>query len=176
MDLYAQTGEKGYLEEAKRILVNNVNYLTAEQEVLNKQFMSPVKEVKDEDATTREEKKKIKDYNNELNDRRKVELAPVYEPLRINCEMLFAVADELKISKSEKTVIEGIINKPGEEVFMSADLQNIFTFSPETISIDVEFDKNTIVLPANYVSNDSVIKVTLPPSVTVTLITESLDT
>lgn len=161
MDLYAQTGEKGYLEEAKRILVNNVNYLTAEQDVLNKQFMSPVKEVKDEDATTREEKKKIKDYNKELNDRRKVELAPVYEPLRINCEMLFAVADELKISKSEKTVIEGIINKPGEEVFMSADLQNIFTFSPETISIDAEFDKNTIVLPANYVSNDSVIKVTV---------------
>ena len=43
--------------------MNNVNYLTAEQDVLNKQFMSPVKEVKDEDATTREEKKKIKDYN-----------------------------------------------------------------------------------------------------------------
>lgn len=161
MDLYAQTGNKAHLEEAYDITLNNVNYLVAEQVKLNEQYMADVKEVKVSDDATKDEKKQIKEYNKQLSETRETELPPVYEPLKINCEMLFAVAEELDIADSEKAKIDGILNASDAEVFMTDTLQNLFTFSPVDISADAEFDKDTLVLPANLVATDSVISVTV---------------
>ncbi len=161
MDLYAQTGDKTYLENAYNITLNNVNYLVAEQVILNEQYMADVKEVKVSDDATKEEKKQIKKYNKELKETRKTELPTVYEPLKINCEMLFAVAEELGITDSEMKKIDGILNTSGAEVFMNDTLRNIFTFSPVSITVDAEFDKDTLVIPANCVSTDSIIKVSI---------------
>lgn len=161
MDLYAQTNNKAYLEKAYDITLNNINYLTAEQAKLNEQYMADVKEVKISDDATKDEKKQIKEYNKELKETRKTELPPVYEPLKINCEMLFAVAEELDISDSEKKRIDGILNSSGNEVFLTDILQNLFTFNTVGITADAEFDKDTLVIPANCVSADSVISVTV---------------
>lgn len=161
MDIYAQTGNKAHLEKAYDITLNNVNYLVGEQVKLNEQYMADVKEVKVSDDATKDEKKQIKDYNKQLNETRETELPPVYEPLKINCEMLFAVADELDIADSEKVKIDGILNASGAEVFMTDTLQNLFTFSPVDVADDAKFDKDTLVLPANLVATDSVISVTV---------------
>lgn len=161
MDLYAQTENKAYLEEAYDITLNNVNYLVGEQVKLNEQYMADVEEVKVSDDATKDEKKQIKEYNKQLNETRETELPPVYEPLKINCEMLFAVADELDIADSEKVKIDGILNASGDEVFMTDTLQNLFTFSPVDVTDDAEFDKDTLVLPANLIATDSVISVTV---------------
>ena len=161
MDLYAQTDNKAYLEKAYDITLNNINYLTAEQVKLNQQYMADGKEVKISDNATKDEKKQIKEYNKELKETRKTELPPVYEPLKINCEMLFAVVEKLDISDSEKKRIDGILNSSGNEVFITDTLQNLFTFNTVNIAANAEFDKDTLVIPANFVSADSVIKVTV---------------
>lgn len=161
MDLYAQTGNESHLEEAYDITLNNVNYLVAEQVKLNEEYMADVKEVKASDDATKDEKKQIKQYNKQLKETRKTELPPVYEPLKLNCEMLFAVAEELDIEDSEKAKIDGILNSSGDEVFMTDTLQNLFTFTPVDISADAKFGKEKLVLPANLVTTDSVIIVTV---------------
>lgn len=161
MDLYAQTDNKAHLEKAYDITLNNINYLAAEQIKLNQQYMAEVKEVKISDNATKDEKKQIKEYNKELEETRKTELPPVYEPLKINCEMLFAMVNELDISDSEKKRIDGILNSSGNEVFLTDTLQNLFTFNTVDITVNAEFDKNTLVIPAYCISADSVIKVTV---------------
>ena len=40
---------------------------------------------------------------------RETELPALYEPLVLNCDLLFALADEMQISDMEKTEIEAIL-------------------------------------------------------------------
>ena len=172
MDLYAQTNNESYLDIAFNITLNNVNYLVAEQKVLNATYLSDVKEValpadptkdvsKDEKASIEEEKKKIKVYNQALKDKRKVELPPAYEPLVLNCELLFGLVEERGVSELEKTRIEGILHQDGADLFLTETLDNRYTFSPEAIKVDAQYKKDALTIPATCVSETSFIRVTI---------------
>ena len=172
LDLYAQINNNSYLENAYDLVINNVNYLVSEQKTLNKTYMDPVKEValpedpskdatKDEKTSIKDEKEKIKEYNEALKERRKVELPPVYEPLVLNCELLFGLAEEMNISSSERSKIEGILHQGGNALFYTEPLDNRYTFSPDRTVIDAEFDKDTLTLPVTCLSEKSFVRVTV---------------
>lgn len=174
VELYARTKDVTYLDAAYSILRENINYLTKQQEAENEVYLNSVKEVsvpkgptkeqkKADEAAAKEmeaEKKRAEDYNATLNDQRKVALPPVYEPLVINCDLLFAIAPKMKLSVNDQNRIDGILNG----VFLSEPLANSYKFKKGTVDLPdtgIEFAKNEFTIPAGLVSEDSVIKVTV---------------
>jgi len=161
LDLYAKTENDAYVQKAYDIALNNVNNLVAEQLSMNAVYLADVKEVSIPEDATKDEKSQIKDYNKSLKEQRKVELPPVYEPLVLNCDLLFALADELDINSSEKNRIEGILRGSGDVLFLSEALESKYSFSSTTLSFDASFDKDTLVVPVVCVSEKAVLKVTV---------------
>lgn len=172
MDLYSQTKDKSYLDKAFTLALNNVNYLVAEQKKLNDSYLGDVKEVpfpddpsknasNDEKTSFKEEKDKIKKYNAALKEKRKVELPPVYEPLVLNCDLLFGLAKERGVSSAEESRIEGILHKGGTDIFLAEPLDNRFTFTPEEYNVDAKFEKDELTIPVTCVSESSFIRVTV---------------
>ena len=128
IDLYAKTKEKQYLKEAYKIVSENVTTLLKGQREINETYLNAVKEEvavdpkttrdykylskdqqKQKDKQYSEEKKRVKEFNNNLKETRKTELISVYEPLILNCELLFALADEIGISQAEKNDMDDIL-------------------------------------------------------------------
>lgn len=130
LDLYKQTGSKEYLQKAYDIALNNVNVLVESQKELNLAYLSDIQEVsvnkeaEDEDR----EKKEVKQYNKLLKAQRKVELPPVDEALYLNCDLLFALAEQLDISVDEQKKIDAILHENGEPVFLTQALDEKFWF------------------------------------------------
>lgn len=151
LDLYAKTRNQIYIEKAYEIVLNNVNNLVAEQLAMNTVYLEDVKEVTIPEDATKDEKKQIKEYNKFLKEQRKVELPPVYEPLVLNCDLLFALAGKLDINKDEKDQIEGILHESGEALFLSEALENQYTFSSDAMVFEAKFDKDMLVIPVVYV-------------------------
>lgn len=159
MDLYSKTADKTFLKEAYDITLSNINHLIGEQVELNNKYVKDVEEIKLDDDATKQEKKQIKAYNKELKEKRKKELPVVYEPLRINCEMLFAIAKELNISQNEQNKIKEILYSTDIDIFMNEQIENLFSFNPKNFSPEAKFDKDKIIIPVKYVSESSVISV-----------------
>lgn len=161
VDLYTKTQKKEYLQSAYDISLNNVNYLTAKQKEINSTYIASVKKVSIPKTASKKEKKKIEAYNDALEDKRETELPETYEPLAINCELLFAVADKLKISQAEKDHIEGILSDGDNSIFLTKPIRNIFTFNPTNMFFSSEYDKDELTLPVSCVSQGAKIKVTV---------------
>lgn len=157
LDLYAKTNDREYLKEAYEITKNNVNHLIEQQEKLNSTYLADVKEVEIPEDASKEEKKQIKEYNKSLNMERKTELPPVYEPLILNCDLLFALAKELNIESAEKININGIL----EGTFIADTYKNRYTFDSSWEMPTVKFDKTEITIPASLFAEGSTIKVTV---------------
>ena len=162
VDLYRRTGSEDYLRQAFNIEIDNVNYLVEEQRKLNFDYLADVKEVEIPSDATKEEKKAIKEYNKALNDLRKVQLPPVYEPLVVNCDLLFAIASKINLSKAEKDKIDGILH--GNKAFLTQSLDNMYSFTTTKKTVVAEFDKNKIILPLTCVSENSKIVVSVSES------------
>lgn len=155
LDLYAKTNDFKYMQMAYDITLNNVNYLVGEQEALNKIYLADVSEVVIPDDSTKEEKKQIKEYNKSLKNVRKIELAPIYEPLALNCDLLFALADEMDISNSEKSKINAILN----DAFLSVTCKNRYSFNTDLSIPQIAFNKTEITMPASMLTEASTVKV-----------------
>lgn len=127
LSLYAETENKAYLEKAYNEAKNNVRYLVPVQKKQNSDYIAEVQEISVSKDADKEESGIIKAYNKYLKERRNTELLPVYEPLLLNCELLFSLADKLDISQDEKNVIDSILHD--EPVFLSYELDQRFSFS-----------------------------------------------
>lgn len=161
IDLYSKTQKEKYLKSAYNLALNNVNYLADKQNEINLTYLSNVKEVPVPKDATRKEKKQIKDYNKSLKEKRKTELPEVYEPLALNCDLLFSIADKITLSKSDKQRIDGILSGTNNSVFLTEPVKNLFLFEPSTIHTDAEYDKDKLVLPVSCLSDGAIIKVTV---------------
>lgn len=164
IDMSKKTGDKKYLKEAYSIALNNANYLVEDQRSMNESYMKDVKEKEKEipDDATKQAKKEIKEYNKLLKAERKTELIPVTESLALNCDLLFCLAKELKISDKEKKKIDGILHKDGEALFLTAPLDNTYRFNKDKqskVNKNVVFDWDKIEIPATCVSTNSEIVV-----------------
>jgi len=174
IDLYVKTNNAMYLNKAYELILNNVTELVIEQKKLNNTYLEDIKEAtinepdlrflsEDEQKLAKkeykEEKKRIEIYNKQLKENRKTELSPVYEPLILNCDLLFALAEKLNIPETEKSRIEGILETDKNGVFLSDVINERYCFSEQSDSIAIEFNKNEIVIPANLLSQQSSISV-----------------
>lgn len=157
LDLYVKTNDIQCLSKAYDIALNNVNHLVKEQENLNSTYLADVEQVAIPDDATKTEKKQIKAYNKSLKESRKTELPALYEPLVINCNLLFALANELEVSSADKDRIEGIL----EGVFLVETYADRYSFDSSWEIPTVKFDKTEITLPATLYSATSTLKVTV---------------
>ena len=164
-DLYSITKDKKYLQSAYAEVLDNVSLLVDVQRKKNEEYLANVKELKvpNEKDTPKDEKESIKNYNKVLNNTRKTELPPVYEPLLLNCELLFTVAKELKITSSEKNTIDSILHNKNKPLFLIKTIDDLYWFNHkiEKDNYDVRFDGDTLTIPAKYLSSDYQIDVTV---------------
>ena len=165
IDLAAQTNDRAYLETAYDIVLDNVNYLVGEQQSLNAAYIAPVQKAAVPENATKNVKKQIENANKSLEETRKTELPPVCEPLRLNCDLLFALADELEISESERQKIDGILHLKGAPIFLTEALDDAYWFlhdsTPESEETDIEFGGTAIILPAVCCTSDAAITVSV---------------
>lgn len=176
LDLYSKTGNKDYLRSAYKIALDNVSLLLDEQCALNETYLADVKEVeieepdyrfltdeekKERKAEYKEEKKRLDAYNKALKETRKTELPPLYEPLVLNCDLLFALAAELDIDYAEQVKIQNILQTAENGIFLSHPVNDRYSFAPATADYAIEFTKDKIVVPANLLTQGARIVVTI---------------
>ena len=118
IDLYDKTQDESYLQTAYTWTWTVIDELIDIQREKNIEYINDLV-LKNEKEGTKEEKSEAKEYNSILKDNRKVELPPVYEPLLMNCQLLFAIADELGLSSAEKEKVDKILHPDGEKLFLS---------------------------------------------------------
>lgn len=166
IDLYAITDNRNYLEKAYQITYANVNELVDEQEALNEAYLAPVEKIKAEEGASKREKQEIDEYNDLISQKRKTELPPVSEAFYLNCELLFALADELNIPRSEKKDVDATIHENGQHIFLTEALDNRF-WANENVSaidgddIDIEFNGEKLVVPASCMTDRSIVTVAI---------------
>lgn len=176
LDLYARTREHNYLETAYNIAYDNVTILLDEQRAMNVTYLEDVKELtadepdyrfmtqdekKDAEQEYKDEQKRLKAYNKALKETRKTELPSLYEPLVLNCELLFALADEMNISSQEKSEIEAILQTGSNGVFMVDPINAHYSFSAKDFDRSIEFQKDKVVIPVNLLPADAKVIVTV---------------
>lgn len=159
IELYGLTGDQAHLQEAYNIALNNVNYLIDDQKALNAEYLAAIKEASEPAGATDAEKKEIKQYNKLLKEERKTELPPVHEPLLLNCELLFSLADELSISDAEAARINGILHENGAALFLIEPLDALYRLDVTESDYDelVIFDGSKLQIPARLVAEDAAI-------------------
>ena len=101
VELCALTGDESYLQQAYDIALSNVNDLVTQQRVANAAYLAEVEKAEAPQGATEEQKKDVEDYNRMLTEERKAELPPTDEALLLNCDLLFALADELGVSDAQ---------------------------------------------------------------------------
>lgn len=176
LDLYSRTDDQKYLEAAYNIVYDNVTILLDEQRSLNATYLSDVKELEIEEPDyrfmTKEEKKaaeknykneqkRLKDYNKSLKEIRKTELPSLYEPLILNCDLLFALAEKMQISSPDKAKIEAILQTDKNDVFLVNPVNNHYSFSKSTNDYSIDLSKDKIIIPVELLSADAKIVVTV---------------
>lgn len=153
LDLFADTTKEEYIKSAYDVAYKNVNELVKNQQDLNRVYLTTVDKKEVDKNTTKREKQEIKEYNTLLEESRKTELPPINEAFFLNCDMLFALADEINISDKERMEIDAIIHENGEPIFLTKVLDNKYWASKkfeeiDTAAIDIQFDGEELVLPA----------------------------
>lgn len=174
LDLYAKTGNRQYMESAYNIAYDNVTILLDEQRALNSTYLADVEkptikepeyrfmtdnEEKEAKQKYKAEQKQLEKYYEGLKEIRKKELPPLYEPLVLNCDLLFALAKEMNISSTEKTEIEDILQSERNGVFLSDPINVRYSFFVGANDSSIEFAKNEIKIPANLLSTGAEIMV-----------------
>lgn len=161
--LYGDTQNKEYLRLAYNVALDNANYLLNKQRSMNAAYIEPVKETQIPKDATKERKNEINKYNKMLKENRKLELAPISEALILNFDLVFALAQKLNISESEKLNIDGMFHLKGEPIFLSRPLDEKYWFIKENKEekIEIEYGGNAIILPITILTNNAEISVSV---------------
>ena len=163
VSIYGKTQDKTYLQKAYDIVLDNVNYLVKEQKTMNATFLAAVKETPVPKGATNSEKDQINNYNKMLKETRKTEFAPISEPLRLNCDLLFGIAAELEIPDADKARADAILHPNGARLFLNERLDDLYWFDvsskPQTEAADIEFGGTSMVLPVRIISQNATITV-----------------
>ncbi len=176
LDLYSKTNDKAYLEETYKIASENVTVLLKNQRSINNTYLNDIveqnveepdyrymteKEKEDKEKEYKEEKKRVKEYNKALKEERKTELPSLYEPLVLNCELLFALSEQMDISESEKVEIENILETDKNGIFMVDSINDAYSFTNDENKYSIEFSKKELVIPVNLMTKEAKVTVTV---------------
>lgn len=167
VSLYDKTQDRKYLDIAFEIVKNSVNDLCGAQRTLNNSYVAPVEEVKPKEDDVEAVKKQYEKYNTQLKEVRKTELPPVYDPLLMNCDLMFALADQLQFDdEAVMRSINGFMHPQGAPLFLTKALDERYSFfrpsaSDEEAKDEIYFDGSVITLPVEYVTDLAAICVTV---------------
>ncbi len=166
LELYGLTQNEKYLNSAYEITLNNVNYLVEEQKKLNQTYLAEVQLLTVPKDANKEQQREIKAYNEMLKQVRRTELPPVYEPLVLNCELLDALMDLRNIYGEEMAQYMEILHADGQPLFLCKPLDDMYLlrgFEPDPL-VPIKFSEKELVIPAEYVSDDADISVSVRTS------------
>ena len=176
LDLYSKTNNKKYLEATYKIVSENVTVLLKEQREVNDTYLNDIREQAAVEPDYRymtevekkkakkeyeAEKKHAKEYNKSLKHARKTELPSLYEPLVVNCELLFALADKMNLTETEKADIESILKTSEEGTFLAKPINDAYSFTRRGSTYSIDFSKDGMIIPVNLLTADSKITVTV---------------
>lgn len=152
-ELYGMTLKEVYLEEAYTKTLDIVNNLVDKQHSLNNAYLNPVVEEVIPPGTAKEQKKQIENYNTMLKEMRKVETAPIYEPLEITCSLLFSLADSLNVTEKERTKIDNILYSNGQRLFLTDSIEARFnnSFKYDDNDLGIVFGGDSIIVPVRII-------------------------
>lgn len=153
--LAGETGDSRFLSLAYETALDNTNELIPEQRALNSAFLSPIEKVDGASGlpwASGEEKEK-ENYNKMLDAERKIALAPLYEPLVMNLELLRAILIE-RPDVIQGSSPEEIIHSDGK-LFLLDGLDERYASPNDTYIPDdsaISYDCTEIELPAALVT------------------------
>ena len=137
----------------------------------NTEYISKLHEEEIPDGTDKARKKEIENYNKALREYRDKELPPVYEPLLLNCELLFDLIqiDDLGVSDKDKEKINRILHQNNEQIFLVDVLDSEYWIQVgedenasnlKHQSFEADFDGRKLSIPVFLVTDDAKITVT----------------
>ena len=132
---------------------------------MNITYLADVVELTAPKGETASAKKEREQYNKMLKEERKTELAPISEPLLLNCELLFGLAEKLNIPESEQSRIDRMLHINDEALFLSRPVDGLFWFGEQaeivdSTAIETSFSGGEFSIPTIYVTADTTISVT----------------
>lgn len=170
VDLYLQTGNTDYLQMAYDTTLDNIVYLIPTQKGLNETYLAPVQKVDVPKNASKSEKEEINQYNKMLEEVRKKELPPIYEPLIINCDLLFQLMDSINASEEERLRVDRILHG-NSGLFLAEPLNDLYSYQRVPKEYDkVNFEKwdadrlddnksSVLTLPVSVLTSSSIITV-----------------
>ncbi len=174
LELYQRTKNELYLSKAYDLVLNNATLLVSEQLNLNSDYLADVKKISIPNGSVDEKKKEIEKINKQAEEDRKTALVPTSEPLILNCDLLFSIADILDIPASEEAKIESILHHNAQPLFLIPAIDNRYWFRemtlPSTDSIEVEFKDNIFTIPVECISESGTVLLTIKSADKITTI------
>lgn len=165
IDLYNRTANDEYLNRAYSLVLNNVTQLVSDQITQNETYLADLQKISIPEGATKTKKKEIESLNKQAEEDRKTALAPIDEPLILNCDLLFALADELCIPESEQQKIEHILHDNSQPLFLVPTIDNQYWFEKKNVpavdDLTIGFDGKVLTLPATTMSEYSYIVMTV---------------
>lgn len=165
ISVYDKTKDEIYLRKSYDITLDNINNLLHEQQNLNTTYLAAVKEEATPKDATNDQKDQIKKYNTMLKETRKVELPPISEALRLNCDLLFALAGQIDLTDAEKTKVDTILHPNGQRLFLIEPIDNKYWFNLKSMTassdIDIVFNGTEMVVPVSFMTGNTSIEVTV---------------
>ena len=127
VQLYKKTNDVKYLEEAYSICFDAVRrYVDVQKEIATNYF----KPIEIPETATKVDKEVLK----QLQKARETELYPISEPLILNCELLYALFDELNKPQTEKDKIKNILS----DAFVFPQLNSIYLTQTKNKSVPID--------------------------------------
>ena len=151
IDLCARTQDNSYLKKAYKIALENANELKAEQLKLNNEYELDIIPEEIPKGASDAKKKHIEAFNKQKQIERETEIPPVYEPLKLNLDLLYALANQLGFSDSEIQEMEEVLYVDRKPLFISIPMiERYHGANQERYSIS--YTGKDIIMPANYLT------------------------
>lgn len=160
IDLCARTQDKSYLQKAYSIALENSNELKSEQRRLNSEYLAELVLEEIPQGTTDERKKEIEAYNKQKQIDREKELPPVYEPLKLNLDLLYALAEQLEFDETAINNMESILYVDEKPLFLSEPLNARYKKGSNEKPV-ISYNGKEITIPAIYLTADTKVSVTM---------------
>ena len=165
VDLFQRSGNDEYLNKAYSLVLNNVTLLVSDQIAQNEAYLADVQKIDIQNGTADAKKKEIERLNKHAEEGRKTALPPVFEPLVLNFDLLFALAEKLQIPATEQRKIEHILHNNSQPLFFIPSMDNQYWFEQKTyiaaVDLTIGFDGKTLTLPSTIMSNYASIVMTV---------------